>query len=89
MITSYIKHLEKSSRYKQVEQLERILELISICNTRRTDEIETSKQLYGLTPEGHVKTTTSGLKRVEKYFNIERRLKLYYNNKLDKLTKFR
>jgi nicotinic acid mononucleotide adenylyltransferase len=88
MITSYRKSLEKSTQFKQIEQLSRILELIAMCKTIVRDEYEFSKNTYGVNKKGIVLTNDTILRRMEKYHAIGKRLQSYYNNKIDKVIKF-
>lgn len=90
MIYTYHFFLEKSpQKSKEVERLQGILKLIYSCKSRVANELDFCKSIYGTNPAtGKILGTESNLKKIEKYRNIEKRLKSYYNNTVDKLTKF-
>ncbi len=86
--TSYTKILETSMRYKEVEKLQRILELIAQCKSRIQMEMNICDDMYGRSATGARLGNQANQTRIERYYRISQRLKQFYNNKLEKISKF-
>lgn len=85
---SHIKILESSMRYKQVVRLDKILEIISICKSRISREMNLCDDLYGRTVTGERLGNQNSSTYIARYVAVIERLKKYYNNNLAKLTAF-
>jgi hypothetical protein len=86
---SYLDIAERMPQYREAEKLTLILEAIARCKTRIRNRIDFCKVWHGLTGDGTPQGAKDDLDYINKYRAIEQRLKLYYNNKVAKLSTFK
>lgn len=86
-----IDHIKKTRdqefRLQQVEQLEKILRLITSCEGRIQNEIDFCRSVYGEV-NGIPKGTDTNQAYINRFRAVKKRLQRYYNYKLTQLTKY-
>ena len=77
-----------TKRYQAVEQLEKILSLIAVCQSRINYEWNYCVNLYGVHENGSPKCNQKNIDYCNRYRAIQTRLKRYYNFKISQLKQF-
>jgi tryptophan 2,3-dioxygenase len=83
MRVAYYEILEKKQKYKDVETLSKILELIAICEARRKNHILLCESLYGKNMG-----TQKDRDYVDRQNKVILRLRRYYNYRIDTLERY-
>ena len=77
-----------TQQHQQSVKLARTIELIEYCQIKIKEERDWCEDLYGRGANGRVLGSVQNQEYIDRFKAISFRLKLYYNNQIDKLIKF-
>jgi|GEM_PF-5117301 len=86
--TNHIRIREFYKPFQQLEQLQKIVDMIAVCESRINYEVNFCEKFYGKNYNGNIQGSESNSKYIIHQKAIIKRLKRYYNSKVEQLTKY-